>query len=117
MKPGLIEITLHRGLYWPGIVMRCFRDKGMTQPSDIEGWQPKMDARVAVDQAVRFSLPCEAGDAPSEVKILPMEAAATVALPVGVFGADLMFINQEGKPVGPYVRAEIIVKQVFTRDA
>lgn len=116
MKPATLpeKIVIRRGLYWPGMLLRCYADPARTTPTDLTGWQPAMDAATAPGKVPAFRFACALSGEPGEVQVQPLEGAETLALKVGTYKADLCFLNAAGKPVGPFLRREVLVEDVFT---
>lgn len=111
-----LRLTLFHGVWWPGHVLKCYSDDAETEPSDLAewGWVPQhLKASRKPGGEAAFTVPVQAGPGDHEVTLLPIEGAAIAAMPEGDFTADLVFVNADGKTVGPFARIVFTVEAIY----
>lgn len=117
MSPAILDdILITRGLWWPGLEITCYADEDAQQVAEIEGWTPQLQVRGAPGLPVICELPATLAvdEQAAIVTVAPVEEATTATLPAGKYQTDLCFLNDQGKPVGPYARARVLISDTNT---
>lgn len=110
------DFTINKGLTFGGFSLIALDAAG--EPVIIgAGTTCLLQARTAADKPLSFALDVSLGEADGEIIVDEVAAADTADLPVGQFGYDLILIDADSKPWGPFMQGTITVKQPFSQPA
>jgi hypothetical protein len=111
MTPALLNFTLYRGSDFDPIVITV-RDEDTENPIDLTNWG--VIGKTRDTNGTVIDLVPTITDPPNGQVTIGFSGAETLGFDVGRHPWDLVFIQPDGSPLGPYVAGDITVKDVVS---